>query len=397
VPQEESTPAEATPQGRLQAHQKPAQYVLVDDALLDLERAKNAATKEPHDLRVAKKLVLSVEKWLSQIVTEQNIQRCFSQGFQEDPLFNLATSDRLLRDAMSYIKALSSRIQIQPPNRPMSGPIWVDLVLRIRIARAHLLVLNKEYVSFELAEAMEMPDAHTKLTDLTPAERHVLTWLRTHQLKIAEAERLFNVDRRAIAGAIAWEALVNFATTSIRGVGPGKVHVYEDITKLDPFTAAVQIEGLGPPYPGEKTLAQRIEVLRTPEGAITYIAAIMSITVDIAGRFGRNVPNLRCDPALLAGVYNWLSPIEWVIHVAKKPPGERQPLRLTPELPMGVWVGEHLVYLEDCVGKSQCSKSAGQSTMYFSSASWEAFYKKWHERLVQEAKSAGVSERFLAK
>jgi len=35
------------------------------------------------------------------------------------------------------------------------------------------------------------------------------------------------IDRRAIAGVIAWEALKNLRTFSPRSVGPGKVHLWE--------------------------------------------------------------------------------------------------------------------------------------------------------------------------
>ena len=55
--------------------------------------------------------------------------------------------------------------------------------------------------------------------------------LTQHRAEIIAAERRFKVDRRAIAGAIAWEALINvrgrFTQIFGRGVGPGKALVWD--------------------------------------------------------------------------------------------------------------------------------------------------------------------------
>jgi hypothetical protein len=64
------------------------------------------------------------------------------------------------------------------------------------------------------------------LRDLTPAQRQVLAWLRAYRREIEQAEREFRIDRRAIAGAIAWEMLKNVWQQSLRSVGPGKIHLW---------------------------------------------------------------------------------------------------------------------------------------------------------------------------
>src|SRR5262249_33430133 len=61
-----------------------------------------------------------------------------------------------------------------------------------------------------------------------PDYSRVLSWLQMHRGEIAAAEATFRVDRRAIAAAIAWEALENRNMPfSARAEGPGKVHAKE--------------------------------------------------------------------------------------------------------------------------------------------------------------------------
>src|SRR5207245_9453123 len=73
------------------------------------------------------------------------------------------------------------------------------------------------YPSFEL----QGPDPKT-----SSPEAAVNYWLQLHSAEIATSEQQWNVDRRAIAGAIAWEALQNPLNVSFRASGPGKPHAY---------------------------------------------------------------------------------------------------------------------------------------------------------------------------
>ena len=106
---------------------------------------------------------------------------------------------------------------------PLPGPIGKSQV------RPHALQYSMDDdVSYELRDAPGMC-VPTSLTAISLAQMGVLAWLVQHQAEIATAERRFDVDRRAIAGAIAWEASVKPRGTlaGIFGcfVGPGKSHV----------------------------------------------------------------------------------------------------------------------------------------------------------------------------
>ena len=138
----------------------------------------------------------------------------------------------------------------------------------------------------------------------------VLAWLREHRSTIVDTEQKYRVDRRAIAGLIAWEALMNIhgKMTEVfgRGVGPGKAHVW-DIelqfvvgTPLDPAPGIIAV-------PTHNTLVKQIEdanwlpkseqmpkhtyeeskqLLNTPEGAITYMGAAMNAAARLAENAG---------------------------------------------------------------------------------------------------------------
>ena len=79
-----------------------------------------------------------------------------------------------------------------------------------------------EDLSFEMDNApfMSVP---THLSGLTLPQMRVLAWLRKYSLQIAAAEQRWRVDRRAIAGAIAWEALENW---KIGGVSPPRSTIW---------------------------------------------------------------------------------------------------------------------------------------------------------------------------
>lgn len=100
--------------------------------------------------------------------------------------------------------------------------------------RAHASILpticpEGNTISYELCSAWKMPPptiGDCKIP-LLPQEKAVLSWLQHYAPDIIAAEKLWHVDRRAIAGAIAWEALQNpdsFIKLSLFGAGPGKVH-----------------------------------------------------------------------------------------------------------------------------------------------------------------------------
>lgn len=193
---------------------------------------------------------------------------------------------------------------------------------------------NTSGVSWELTDA---PAAST------PRER-VAAWLRTYRRAIEDAEARHGVDRRAIAGAIAWEALQNvIGKPNIRlWVGPGKVHVTEWKGK----SSAEETEQLG--YLPQRSEQGRKAALGDPVGAITYIAAIMQASAEAAdaGHY-----NLRGDPPILCYLYNAKSPSWSQGHFGPGKKESPQPLGYSGS-PMAVWVADstNLAWLTAQVG-----------------------------------------------
>jgi hypothetical protein len=197
-------------------------------------------------------------------------------------------------------------------------------------------------------------------------EQRVFLWLQHNAADIKATATKYNIDPVAIAGAIAWEALQNVLKSSLRAVGPGKVH-YWDYNPLAPDTVAAFVEGnsrYNPVLPVPKSsfidpLSQRILILLTSNGSIEYIAAIMNAyatEVDIANRTtNAGFPSIRKSPGILATMYNGSS-----IHLstaqadlaAKKAGGSTT--FSTQGTTMGQWVayGPNLLFLEAALGVS---------------------------------------------
>ncbi|HEY1966728.1 MAG TPA: hypothetical protein VGH89_02170 [Pseudonocardia sp.] len=131
--------------------------------------------------------------------------------------------------------------------------------------------------------------------DLIEAQRSAFDWLVAHRRLIIDAENVWRVPRLAIAGAIAWEAIENpnYVIPKLigccRGVGPGKVHYKSKYVFGEGLPVAKQIEVAG--YLPPQTIASRKRLLRSPEGAIQYIGAIMCAYADIGAQCG--FPDLR--------------------------------------------------------------------------------------------------------
>jgi hypothetical protein len=188
------------------------------------------------------------------------------------------------------------------------------------------------------------------------AEMQVLAALRSQKTSIVEAEQKFRIDRRAIAGAIAWEMLENapdwkrrfiISITGIRrSAGWGKVHLFN--YSISP-TVAEEIEAAG--YLPKVSSAQRKTILSTPEGAITYVAAIMAAIADLAARNG--FEDIRSNPSILTNEYQADTLKKWEEKLRKKAPD-------TPFVAgnaMALWVRKRLSFLEDAVGTPQLQTS----------------------------------------
>ena len=199
-------------------------------------------------------------------------------------------------------------------------------------------ILQRE-VSFELQNTPSI-EVETK-RQWSEDEMRVLKWLRAHQAEIVSAEQARQIDRRAIAAAIAWEALQNVHRFSLRAAGPGKVHYREGLSEGNPIAREVERAGYLPP----KTMAQRRDTVATASGAIDYVAAIMRAIADVAAEHGRNIQR---SPVILTNVYQGSGLRQWEERLRTKPSAE--PLRAGN--PMAIWTAAHLDYLEDCVGRT---------------------------------------------
>jgi hypothetical protein len=232
--------------------------------------------------------------------------------------------------------------------------------------------VTEEDVSYEIrASYAPVP---TSLVGLNPAELQVLGWLRAHRGEIVEAEQRFRIDRRAVAGAIAWEMLENVVHNPKLdlSVGVGKVHTFyanKNSVKGSIDTMWASTKGFFTGDRGEDSLAKEIEefgylppqsfasrkaLLTSSKGAITYIAAIMSAFADLAAQ--HKFDDIRCDPVILTNAYQGRTLDSWQAWLKVKPKGTS----FSGGNPMDVWVAAHIAFLEDGVGRPDLPESGGE-------------------------------------
>jgi cell wall-associated NlpC family hydrolase len=219
-----------------------------------------------------------------------------------------------------------------------------------------------EVLSTELSDA---PDA------ATPAER-VFKWLQAHAVEIAAQEAKFGVDRRAIAGAIAWEALENprgaWGALGGRFVGAGKPHVKDSFAP-----AAAQTSENVPQEVEEAGLLPRRSMIGRELGlrkdSIPYIAAGMRLATDIGRAYGHDIAT---DPAMLTWFWQGKDANKFIAYLSTKEGNEFD----TTHQDMSTWVTENLAWLESAVGRCELKPGASlpkAGTM--ETASWQGEYK----------------------
>jgi hypothetical protein len=201
---------------------------------------------------------------------------------------------------------------------------------------------ENDLVSEELKDAPRI-SVQNKQKAMSLSETRVFAWLRLYTPQIAAAEKQFNVDRRAIAGAIAWEALENISTHHLfsRWSGPGKIHYKRGFWEKNKPTVAQETEDAGY-LAKQKSDDERGKYLEDPTHSIFYIAAIMRGGADAAEENGYIVSN---RPDILTDFYQAHNLGPWRAHLAAK--------RGTPLVAgndMAHWVSAHLGFLEDAVG-----------------------------------------------
>lgn len=201
----------------------------------------------------------------------------------------------------------------------------------------------------------------TTLIQISLDEMRVLAWLREHKVEIIAAEAEFQVDRRAVAAAIAWEALENVRSFSIRAEGPGKEHVFRwslrsISTDEGTWAKAVEDSGLLPVQP----YSIRVKTLHSASGGIRYVAATMDLIAIIYEKHGSPgvcAPPIRLNPAILTNVYQGSDPERWTERVRTIKVGEV----VKPGNPMALWytIPRSQQLIEDGVGPTEVP--AGQT------------------------------------
>jgi hypothetical protein len=144
------------------------------------------------------------------------------------------------------------------------------------------------------AISYELSDAPSDVT----REGRVGRWLELHEKPLTAAERRFRIDRRAIAGLIAYEAMVNVHLSRYGGIvrwaGPGKVRY-----KASPFgeglPASKEVEQLG--LLPRRSVEQRKALLARADWSMLYIGAIMRALADVERR--RTGLDVSCRPGAL--------------------------------------------------------------------------------------------------
>lgn len=225
-------------------------------------------------------------------------------------------------------------------------------------------------ISFELQDAPAVC-VPTSLNKISYEEMQVLAWLRQYSSLIIAAEAEFHVDRRAIAAAIAWEALKNVWSHSVHAVGPGKPHTWRSgsylwiivspggwassITDEGTWVKQVEDAGLLP----KQTFSDRNKLLKTPQGAIQYIGAIMGLIAKIYednGSPGVCNPSIRENLVILTNEYQGSDGKKWTARMKTIKKGEvlSGPKSEPDTKSMAVWIANprNVQFVEDAVGPS---------------------------------------------
>jgi hypothetical protein len=163
----------------------------------------------------------------------------------------------------------------------------------------------------------------------------------------------------AIAGAIAWEALENVLPSSLRAVGPGKVHIYDKFTTglLDQIVSRGHLPGFGKtPTTIDRKLYK--ELLVTPLGAIATIAAERGAFREIAAKRGFDISQ---RPAVLGWAFNTKDLDTWDAFLQDKVRGGEKTFDTSKEA-MSRWISGHLGFLQESLGSSESTTPAESST-----------------------------------
>jgi hypothetical protein len=171
---------------------------------------------------------------------------------------------------------------------------------------------------------------------------NALEQVRLRRQLISEEAGRHGIAEEAIAGAVLWDALENPYTRPFLRLGPGKVRP----SRLGDLSAAELAEeaGLVPFSPGGALARWRL--LRRPDSAIVYIAAILACHAadyrEIAG------VEIGDEPAVLCTLYQGGDSAERARRLAarrRQDPGAMP----RPADEMGPWVAEHMDFVRSAL------------------------------------------------
>jgi hypothetical protein len=195
-------------------------------------------------------------------------------------------------------------------------------------------------------DTVDLPYGTFELRGPEPPSREpedaVVFWLKLHKSEIERAEKTWRVSRLAIAGAIAWEALINPQAFSPSSSSVAKIHLEGRRGHLS-WLQGLELTGLSDK--SVRTRGQWRAFLANPENAIDILGRIFALIAAIAETKGWN---LRNNPEILTHVYHSRAPDQWLEIIKAKRPGEGFGIQPGG---MGKWVDDHQTFLKLGVGE----------------------------------------------
>ena len=254
-----------------------------------------------------------------------------------------------------YTAALAQNIGVYNFSLNMSDlvnpPINAQYLVAV-LDNQHVLPTSEETKNFAAigSDVLQAPLSYEldsdapSLSIAITREQRVYLWLAEYASAINFTATSYNIDPRAIAASIAWEALQNYQNALAqlaRLYGPGKIH---------PSGDAVAVEGTnayGHYLPVQSDLS---DYLKDPTNAITYIAAIMNAYAVEASAVGINLRDAS-DIGVLVSYYNGITYNGRQVTLLTGPKYfalRVQSISTSPLMPnneMGQWTENNLTYL----------------------------------------------------
>lgn len=322
----------------------------VDEALELFQEARRLDQTKPPNIKQAALYAKWVSEFIEPIARKDRFEARFPLGRGVLSRFRDVYERRGAWEFVSHAQSYTRSIKMKLAMGASIGGWWEATTTTLEASRYFLEVCNDEGVSDEIKDAPRYRADMRRAQDasLTNGEVRMLRWMQKRKMLFAKFEKTWGVDRRAIAGAVVWEALENRQFITFSSVGPGKVHVPASLLGIVPLqrnTVAEQVEVAG--YLPKVSDWARSSKLSRIQGAGEYIGAIMKAGADVAWK--ELQVDLYGDAPMLTWIFNSVDLPGWKARIAaKKARGDRT---FTATGPMSEWVARKLDYLTRGVGK----------------------------------------------